>query len=108
MQGRRHGDADQTDKESSSKPEHNEHGGSKSTATEKKRRKVIVEEVSEPSVALSEVKQENPERDGVSASTSNCRSQVQHIDLSQIPQEKVREDVRQCILHVCLCVCLCV
>ena len=88
MQGRRHVDADQTDKESSSKPEH-EHSGSKPTMTEKKRRKVIVEEVSEPSVASSEGKQENPEGDGPSASTPDHRGPVQHVDLSQIPQEKV-------------------
>ena len=93
MQGRRHGDVDQTDKESSSKPEH-EHSGGKPTTTEKKRRKVIVEEVSGPSVALYEGKQENPEGDGPSPSTPDHRDPVQHVDLSQIPQEKVCENIR--------------
>ena len=82
--------ADQTGKESVGKADQ-QHGSLKSTMTEKKRRKVIVEEVSEPSASATSTKgkRESPEREEDSASKPDHRDRVQHVDLSQVPQEKV-------------------
>ena len=92
MQSRQHVDADQTGKDSGGKADQ-QHGRGKSTGVGKKRRKVIVEEISEPGEAFSSKgKKESPEREGPSAPTTDRHGQPRRIDLSEIAQEKVGDD----------------
>lgn len=67
---------------------------------------MVVEEVSEPSAPVSVGKQENPGREGSSQTPLSNAASSQHIDLSQIPCEKVSDYIRQnvCVAYRLHCV----